>query len=106
MIDSLARKRWRMLSPRWRKIIRDSRLNKLRTFLVVGAIAIGVFGVGLVTDADAVLSREMEKNYLRTNPASATIWTDPIDDNFIQAVSNLPALGDAEARRLGGGRGR
>lgn len=45
-----------MLSPRWRKALRDLWLNKTRTILVILAMAIGVFGIGLVANAYAAKS--------------------------------------------------
>jgi len=36
-----------MLSPRWRKVLRDLSHHKTRTLLVVLSIAIGVFRVNL-----------------------------------------------------------
>ena len=37
-----------MLSPRWRKVLRDLWINKTRTLLVVLSIAVGVFDVGMI----------------------------------------------------------
>lgn len=88
-----------MLSPRWRKAISDLWLYKTRTLLVLLAMILGVFGVSVVANSYSILSREMDKNYLSTNPASATIWTDPLDDKFVQTVEELPAIGDAQASR-------
>ena len=39
-----------MLSPRWRKVVRDVWLHKSRTFLVIVAITIGLIGAGSVLD--------------------------------------------------------
>lgn len=87
-----------MLSPRWRKMLRDLWLQKARTLLVILAVAVGVFGVGSVLTGYAVLTREINDNYLGTRPASATLWTDPLDGDFVQRVRELPEIGDAEAR--------
>jgi putative ABC transport system permease protein len=87
------------LGIRWRKALRDLWLNKSRTILVVLAMSVGVFGVGLVANAYAILTREMDKNYMLTNPASATLLTDALDARFVQSVRDLPSIGDAEARR-------
>ncbi|CAG0935890.1 ABC transporter permease YtrF [Thermoflexales bacterium] len=88
-----------MLSPRWRKALRDLWLNRSRTSLVVAAIAIGVFGIAAVADAYAILPPQMAENYARTIPASATLWTDPLDEAFVQTVRERPEIADAEARR-------
>jgi putative ABC transport system permease protein len=88
----------------WRKAIRDLWLNKARTVLVVLAIAVGVFGLGLVLDSYAILTREMNENYRRTNPASATLWTNPLNAATVEAVRALPQIAQAEARRMVVGR--
>lgn len=84
----------------WRKALRDLWLNKARSFLVVLAIAIGVFGLGLVANSYAILVREMNANYMRTNPAAATIYTSTLDDAFLQKVKDLPQVDEVETRSL------
>jgi putative ABC transport system permease protein len=92
------------INPRWKKALRDLWLNKTRTLLVVAAMAIGIFGLGLVADAYAILTREMNVNYMRTNPASATLWTDPLDETTLQTVRDRAEIAQAEARRMITGR--
>lgn len=87
-----------MFNTRWRKLIRDLSVNKMRTFFVIMAIFIGVLGISVVANSYSILLREMDKNYLNTNPASATLWTDPLSDSFIQNVRDLPYIKDAEKR--------
>ena len=84
----------------WRKALRDLWLNKARTFLVILSIAIGVFGLGLVANSYVILVREMDANYLGTNPAAATLYTTALDDDFLQTVKDLPQVEEVEARRL------
>jgi putative ABC transport system permease protein len=85
-------------SPRWRKIVRDLWLGRWRALLVVLAIALGVFGLGTVLTAFSVLTREINTNYLGTRPASATIWTGPIDARLVRETRALPEVADAEVR--------
>lgn len=92
------------VSVLWRKALRDLWLNKTRTALVVLAIAVGVFGLGLVLDSYTILTREMNENYQRTNPASATLYTSPLDEATVQFVEDLPQIAEAEARRMVVGR--
>ena len=58
-----------MTAP-WKKTIRDFWQESTRTALVVLAIAIGITGFAAVLSAYAVLTRELDKGYLATNPAS------------------------------------
>jgi len=88
-----------MLSPRWRKVLRDLWGNKTRTVLVVLSIAVGVFAVGMIASSRVVLSREMTKSYLATNPASAILYTEPFDDDLVETVRGMKEVSEAEGRR-------
>jgi putative ABC transport system permease protein len=88
-----------MFSTRWHKALRDLWVNKARTILVVLAIAIGVFGVGTILTAYSILTREMDRNYMDTNPASAILSVEGIDDDLVQTIQDRPEIADAEARR-------
>ncbi len=88
-----------MLSPRWRKVVRDVWLHKSRTTLVVLAISIGIIGSGAVLNAWALLRRVTRGEFAASNPASATLRTDSIDAALLQRVRALPGIRHAEARR-------
>ncbi|MGD9146093.1 MAG: ABC transporter permease [Anaerolineae bacterium] len=88
-----------MLSPRWRKVLRDLWGNKARTVLVVLSIAVGVFAVGMITGTRVVMSREMHASWAAVNPASATLYADLFDEDLIWTVRNMPGVGEADARR-------
>jgi len=88
-----------MLSPRWRKVLRDLWGNKARTVLVVLSIAVGVFAVGMITGTRVVMSREMHASWVAVNPASATLYTDLFDEDLIWTVRNMPGVQEADARR-------
>ena len=86
-------------SPLWKKTVRDFWQESTRTALVALAIAIGITGFAAVLSAYAVLTRELDKGYLATNPASASLHTDAVDDALISAVLAGRDVSDAEARR-------
>lgn len=88
-----------MVGTRWRKVILDLWSNKARTLLVVAAIAVGVFAVGLVASAQHILLRELRRDYAASNPASGMLTTSPLDDDIIEAVSAMPEVAVAEGRR-------
>ena len=88
-----------MLSPRWRKVLRDLWGNKARTTLVVLSIAVGVFAVGMITGTRVVMSREMHASWAAVNPASATLYADLFDEELIWTVRNMPGVQEADARR-------
>lgn len=86
-----------MNSPRWKKIWRDLQATQGRMTMMVVAIAVSVFGVGMILGAYTILSREMRRNYLGTNPASAFIELDRVDEALVKAVSQRPGISEAEA---------
>ena len=61
------------LPVRWRKVTRDLVAERGRVALMTAAIAISVIGVGTMLGAYAILTREMSRSYLGTQPASATL---------------------------------
>lgn len=89
-----------MISVRWRKVLRDMWLSKSRTLLVVLAIAIGIFGVGSVLTGYAILTHEIDANFLATNPASAILYTDNADKKLAEYVEKQNGVADAQARRV------
>jgi putative ABC transport system permease protein len=86
-----------MKSPRWKKLIRDLQAARGRMTMMVVAIAVSIFGVGTILSAYTILNREVGQNYLGTNPASAFIELDRVDEALIQAVRQQPNIADAEA---------
>ncbi len=87
-----------MASPRWRKVVRDLVSNKLRTALVVLSIAIGVFAVGIIAGTQAILTRDLQANYLAINPPAAVLGVSSFDDDLVQTIQRMPGVGEAEGR--------
>ena len=83
----------------WRKAIRDFWYERARTVLVVLAIALGISAFAAVLSSYAILTRELDQGYLATNPASAVLRVDSIDDDLIKAILQNPEVSDAEPRR-------
>jgi putative ABC transport system permease protein len=88
-----------MLSPRWRKVLRDLASNRTRTLLVVISIAVGVFAIGMVGGARTILTRDLSETWMAVNPASATLDADSFGDDLVQVIRRMPGVADAEARR-------
>lgn len=91
---------------RWRKVFRDLAETPGRTALAVLAMAAGVFGVGAMLTADAILTRELARTFADTNPAAAILYTSRIDDAAAASVRRMPRVRDAELRPAIGGRVR
>src|SRR5262245_8691273 len=86
------------------KVIRDFWQESARTVCVALAIAIGISAFSAVLSSYAILTRELDNGYLETNPASATLRTDRLDDELVAAVAASKGVSDAEARRTLAGR--
>ena len=83
----------------WRKAIRDFWTERGRTALVVLAIALGISAFASVLSSYAILTRELDRGYLETNPASAVLRVDRSDDDLVGAILQNPEVSDAEPRR-------
>ena len=87
----------------WKKAIRDFWQERARTALVVLAIALGISAFAAVLSSYAILTRELDRGYLETNPASAVLRVDSIDNDLVKAILQNPEVSDAEPRRTIGG---
>lgn len=88
------------MSTRWKKVARDLWGEKARTLFVVLAIAAGLAATTALLAAYAVLTRELNEQYLATNPASFVIRTDAVDEPLLRTVLANPEVGEAEPRRV------
>lgn len=86
------------MNSRWKKVWADFWGNKTRTFLMVITIMVGVFAVGFVSNMSIITNRDMEADYNSVNPAEATIYAYPLDDNFVEALHAVPGVASVEGR--------
>lgn len=96
-VDLKQTRREIMLSPRWRKVAGDLQATRGRIAMIALAIAVGIFGVGTILSAYGILTREIKRNYLGTNPAAAQLEVDGLDNTLVEAVRLRPGIEDAEA---------
>lgn len=87
-------------APRWNKVFRDLLAERGRTIMMVLALTAGVFGVTAMVAANSVLTREIQRNYMLTNPASATIELTKVDREILDFARNFPGVAEAEARAV------
>ena len=87
-----------MVKPRWRKILRDLWLNKIRTLLVILSIAVGVFAIGMIVSTQIMLSQDMTDTYAETHPAHAFLYPSWFDDDLVEAVRRVDGVAEADAR--------
>jgi putative ABC transport system permease protein len=85
--------------PSFRKIIADLAGNWARTALVVASITVGVFAVGMIAGAYAIIPAEMTSSFAGANPANIQILTLPFDHELLDALARLPGIQSAQAER-------
>jgi putative ABC transport system permease protein len=88
------------MQPRYWKVTRDLTSDLAKSSIMAIAIAIGVFGIGAVMGARAVINREMTNNYRSTSPASATLEIESknISTTLLDSVRKFPGIKEAERR--------
>lgn len=85
------------MQTRYSKVLRDLTSDYSKNFMLVLAIAIGVFGIGSILGGYSVIKREMTDNYMSTVPASATIeLEDSITKELVDMVKQFPGIKEAE----------
>ena len=63
------------------------------------SIAVGVFAVGIIASSRVILSRELTRSWQAVNPASASLYPDPFDEDLVWMVRHMPEVQEADARR-------
>lgn len=87
-----------LISPRWRKIIRDLSSNRTRTILVVASIAVGIFAVGTVQQLRTVILQEMQAVYNQSGSAHANLIAPGVDEATLDTIRRMPEVAAAEGR--------
>jgi putative ABC transport system permease protein len=88
------------IAVRWRKLFRDFYAIQGRLAMAVAAIAIGVYAVATLASSYVILTREISRNYVETNPASALIDLGAVDPALVNAVRRRPDVSAAEAASI------
>lgn len=89
-----------MISPRWRKVLRDLWINKTRTLLVVLSIAVGVAALGMVMGAQIIVDQDLPSAYQAIKPTDATVLTlNTFNEDMVETIRNVPGVAEAEGRR-------
>jgi putative ABC transport system permease protein len=72
----------------------------MRTLLVVASIAVGVFAIGMIASAYAILSEDIDISYAAINPVNIEVWTDPFEEDFNRVIQRVPGVDAVEGRRI------
>ena len=89
-----------MNSVRWTKILRDVRLSRARTLLVVAAIGVGVGAFSMMSAGRTILERDMRNGFTDSQPAHAILSLGPFDDGLTREVAGMSGVAAAEGRRV------
>jgi putative ABC transport system permease protein len=88
----------------WKKALRDLGGESLRSASIVLALAMGIAGFFAVLSSYAILTRALDEGYAATDPPSAVLAVEGLDDELVRAAAAVPGVQDAEARRTVRGR--
>ena len=89
-----------MNRPRLHKVLSDLWSNRVRSLLVVASITIGLFAIGVIATLYAVITEDMQNGYAATNPANVFISTRAFNKDFIDHLSRLDGVRQAEGARI------
>ena len=81
-----------------KKVISDLRINPGRIILVIFALIIGLWGVGSILVSYTILSRDLNENFVRTNPLHAAITSKDFSRLDLASLRNRPEIEQAEFR--------
>jgi putative ABC transport system permease protein len=73
---------------------------------VVASITVGVFAIGVIVSAYAIIARDINLSFASVHPANIEIWTDPFYEDLVRVVERTPGVTAAEGRRILGIRAR
>lgn len=83
----------------YKKVLRELKVYKGRTIMALIGILIGIAGIGAVLAAYSILSREMNANFMNTNPASIVLKVSNLDPQGIDIIRSMKNNLTIEARR-------
>jgi putative ABC transport system permease protein len=87
-----------------RKAFRDIGREPARSALIIASITFSVAAVFALLGSYAILTRELKRGYLATNPASAILHTNGVDQRMLGIALATSEVGTAQARRIVAGR--
>jgi putative ABC transport system permease protein len=86
--------------PRWKKVLHDLVDNKSRTVLVVVSIIVGVFSIGVISGAYAIINHDMSASYAAGNPANIEVRGEAFNNDQVSMIGNMAGVQNAEGRRV------
>ncbi len=81
-----------------KKLARDLWLTRSRALIMVASIAVGLTAFGALVGAYSILTREVARNYIESEPASILLEMEDVDERTLQWVLRRPGI-EAATRR-------
>lgn len=82
----------------YKKSLKDFWATKSKTFVVMLTLFIGVFGLSVITFTSYISKKDLEDNFLCTNPASVILPTENLKDDSFQNLRVLDFVDNLEVR--------
>jgi len=82
----------------YKKSLKDFWVTKSKTFVVMLALFIGVFGLSVIIFTSYISNKDLEDNYVQTNPASVILSTESLRDDGFQNLRALDFVNNLEVR--------
>lgn len=89
-----------MSDARLTKVLRDLWLNRGRMVLIILAIAVGIFAVGVLGATAGTLSEELPARYREIDPAHIVFTTTLFESELAEGIARRPGIAQVEARRM------
>jgi putative ABC transport system permease protein len=89
-----------VLNRLWIKTWRDLWQSKGRSALVVSSIALSTFTLGVILNSYAILSREMNRDYLLSNPTAISFNLERFDKSLLKELKGNDGIDEVDARLL------
>jgi len=93
-----------MIPTRWVKVLKDLWSYKGRTLTVAVSIAVGVFAVGLASNAYLTILQDMNADFQLSNPHQAVLYVSPFNSDDLATVRKVPGVVDVNGRGSFSGR--
>lgn len=81
-----------------KKAIKDLSVNPKRTFLVIFALVLGVWGAGTVLVSYSILSKDLNDNYQGTSPLHAALYSPDFEKTDLGKIAENHQIESAEFR--------
>jgi putative ABC transport system permease protein len=85
--------------PRWRKVLADLWIDRMRTLLVVASIAVGAFAIGSIATSYAIMDEDLDLSYISIHPANIEMVTTPFKEDLLDTIERIPGVASAEGRQ-------